>query len=259
MWFWTSSSFTYQFRCYGSSTWDYKGKLESWPYSLRALCTLSLLSFLLPSGSVRLTLIRQCLHGQHPSSRIQSKTLRKLRHPLEHRSNLHPQVSPSPHILPTNTCSPNPSIIELNVAIMVACMPACACLFRYSITKLHPISTLKTRFSSSQQRSNSHYHHQQRFSHSRASTIVASASQPSESYDDDKKTNQWRIKNPFSSTSPPQITMMDPQRSSVLKTRDFDVFDERKEFAKPGSGSIELREMGSDVEKGSAMKPFDMV
>ena len=71
--------------------------------------------------------------------------------------------------------------------------------------------------------------------------------------------NHWRIKNPFSSTSPPQITMMDPQRSSVLKTGDFDVFDERKEFAKPGSGSIELREMGSDVEKGSAMKPFDMV
>ena len=55
--------------------------------------------------------------------------------------------------------------------------------------------------------------------------------------------------------------MMDPTRSSVLKTGDFDVFDERKEFAKPKpeSGSIELREMGSDVEKGAAMKPFDMV
>ena len=153
---------------------------------------------------------------------------------------------------------------------MVACMPACACLFRYSITKLHPISTLKTRFSSQRsQRSNSH-HKQGKFSHSRASTIVASASRPSESYGDDnnnnntKKANHWRIKNPFSSTVPPQITMMNHHtQSSVLKTGDFDVFvdDERKEFAKPkpGSGSIELREMREDVEKGAAMKPFDMV
>ena len=58
--------------------------------------------------------------------------------------------------------------------------------------------------------------------------------------------------------------MMDHARSSVLKTGDFDVFndEERKEFAKPKpeSGSIELKDMGSDVEKGSAMmKPFDMV
>ena len=54
-------------------------------------------------------------------------------------------------------------------------------------------------------------------------------------------------------------------QSSVLKTGDFDVLidDERKELElpkpKPGSGSIELREMREDVEKGAAMKPFDMV
>ena len=56
--------------------------------------------------------------------------------------------------------------------------------------------------------------------------------------------------------------MMHHTQSSVLKTGDFDVFDdERKEFAKPKpeSGSIELREMREDVEKGAAMKPFDMV
>lgn len=215
------------------------------------------------SNFVPLTPSPQCLHGQHPSPRLQSKTIPKLRHPLEHRSNLHPQVSPSLPILSITTYSPHPSIIELNVAIMVACMPACACLFRYSITKFHPISTLKTRFSSQQQRSSSNQHQHHKFSHSRASTIVASAGRASESYGDDKKTNHWRIKNPFSSTVPPQITMMDHTRSSVMKTVDFDVFDEeRKEFAKPKpeSGSIELKDMGSDVEKGSAMmKPFDMV
>ena len=55
--------------------------------------------------------------------------------------------------------------------------------------------------------------------------------------------------------------MMDHTRSSVMKTGDFDVFDERKEFAKPKpeSGSIELKDLGSTAEKGAAMKPSDMV
>ena len=56
----------------------------------------------------------------------------------------------------------------------------------------------------------------------------------------------------------PQITR-DHTQSGVLKTVDFDVFDERKELAKPEPGSIELREMGPDAEKTSATAPFDMV
>ena len=91
--------------------------------------------------------------------------------------------------------------------------------------------------------------------------MVASAGRPSESYGDDnnpKKTNHWRIKNLFNSDAAPQITRVH-QQSSVLKTGDFNVFDDRKEFAKPESGSVELREMSPDAEKTSATKPFDMV
>ena len=90
--------------------------------------------------------------------------------------------------------------------------------------------------------------------------MVASAGRPSESYgdDDNKKTNHWRIKNPLNSNAAPQITR-NYQQSSVLKTGDFDVFDERKEFAKEEPGSVELREMGPDAEKTLATKPFDMV
>ncbi len=152
-------------------------------------------------------------------------------------------------------CLAHSSIIELNVSIMVACMPACACLSRYCITKLEAISTIETRFSS--HRSS----HHQKFSHSRASTMVASPGSPSEFYGDDnntKKTNHWRIKNPFHSNAAPQITM-DHQRSTVLKTGDFDVFDDRKEFAKPEPGSVELREMSPDAEKTPATAPYDMV
>ncbi len=90
--------------------------------------------------------------------------------------------------------------------------------------------------------------------------MVASVSRPSEPYGDDnaKKTNHWRIKNLFNSNAAPQITM-DHQGSSVLKTGDFDVFDARKEFAKPEPGSIELREISPDAEKTSATAPYDMV
>ena len=91
--------------------------------------------------------------------------------------------------------------------------------------------------------------------------MVASASRSSELYGDDnaKKTNQyWRIKNLFNSNAAPQITM-DHTRSNVLKTGDFDVFDDRKEFAKPEPSSVELREMSPDAEKTSATAPFDMV
>ena len=90
--------------------------------------------------------------------------------------------------------------------------------------------------------------------------MVASTSRPSELYGDDnaKKINYWRIKNLFHSDEAPQITM-DHQRSSVLKTGDFDVFDDRKELAKPEPGSIELRDMSPDGEKTSATAPYDMV
>ena len=91
--------------------------------------------------------------------------------------------------------------------------------------------------------------------------MVASAGSPSESYGDDnitKKTNHWRIQNPFHGDAAPQITM-DHQRSTVLKTGDFDVFDDMKEFAKPEPGSVELREMTPDAEKTSATAPYDIV
>ena len=147
-------------------------------------------------------------------------------------------------------CLTNSSIIELNVSIMVACMPACASLCRCFISRFQPISSKKTRFSS--QRSSNHHH---RFSHSRASTMVASAGRPSGSYGDDnnaEKSNHWRIKNLCNSDAAPQITR-NYQQSSVLKMGNFDVSDDRKEFAKPGHGSIDLREMSPDA------KPFDMV
>lgn len=52
---------------------------------------------------------------------------------------------------------------------------------------------------------------------------------------------------------------MNHQRSSVLKTGEFDVFDDRKGLAKPEPGSIELREMSPEADKTSPTAPYDMV
>ena len=91
--------------------------------------------------------------------------------------------------------------------------------------------------------------------------MVASASRPSDSYGDDnstKKTCHWRMKNLFHRSAAPQLPM-NHQRSSVLKTGDFDVFGDRKELAKPEPGSIELREMSPEADKTSPTAPYDMV
>ena len=169
-------------------------------------------------------------------------------------------TSPSEHILfiIQRLILTIPSIVELNVAIMVACMPACACFSRYFFANHSPMSLVKkSRFSSP--RSSRH----RRFSHSRASTMVASAGRPSESFGDtaNSKASYWKIKNPFHNggdNAAPQITMND-KRSRVLQTGDFDVFNDSKGFDKAEPGSIELQTPLSEGGKGSPMAPYDMV
>ena len=147
-------------------------------------------------------------------------------------------------------------MVELNVAIMVACMPACASFSRYFFGKLEIVSTIKSRLSSSR-----HGKRRTKFSQSKAITVVSNqTSEPDE--DRGSGWNSWKIKNAFfkgKDDVAPQITM-NQQRSQVLQTGDFRVFDEGKDFGeetRTKGGAIELRE--SPGEKTSATAPYDMV
>jgi hypothetical protein len=99
------------------------------------------------------------------------------------------------------------------------------------------------------------------FSQSRASTLVPN--QESQSEDEQSRTgNYWKTKNVLlkgKDDLAPQITM-NQQRSHVLQSGDFHVFDVGKDFGeetRAKGGAIKLQESLS--EKTSAMAPYDMV
>ena len=87
--------------------------------------------------------------------------------------------------------------------------------------------------------------------------------QESQSEDEQSKGgNYWKTKNDFlkgKDDVAPQITM-NQQRSHVLQSGDFRVFDVGKDFGEETQakgGAVELQE--SLGEKTSAMAPYDMV
>ncbi|KAL8926161.1 MAG: hypothetical protein Q9208_003064 [Pyrenodesmia sp. 3 TL-2023] len=109
-----------------------------------------------------------------------------------------------------------PSIVEVNVAIMVACMPACASFFRFFATKTDFLRAVKARIASAR------------------SSVSKPVKSPSGSQDTTKPNSQelpvteipaatvgryWKIKNVFPTEKnhrPPQITAND--RLSTLPT-----------------------------------------
>ncbi|KAL2047262.1 hypothetical protein N7G274_001281 [Stereocaulon virgatum] len=148
------------------------------------------------------------------------------------------------------------NLLERNVTIMVACMPACASFSRFILGKVEIVSMIRSRLSYS-----GHRKRKTRFSQSRASTLVSNQESQSEDEQVIGK-NYWKTKNVLSKGKddlPPQITM-NQHRSHVLQSGDFRVFDVGKDFGeetRAKGGAIELQE--SLGEKTSAMAPYDMV
>ena len=134
---------------------------------------------------------------------------------------------------------------------MVACMPACASFSRYFLGKSGIISTIRSRLSSPR-----NSRHRTKFSQSRATILVSTPASESEEDPGSGRGNYWKIKNPFSKGkdgAAPQITM-NQQRSHVLQTGEFRVFDEG---TKTKRGSFELKESPGEKREGTA--PYDMV
>ena len=143
------------------------------------------------------------------------------------------------------------SIVELNITIMVACMPACASFSRHFLYKYEIISSIKSQLAGS--RSSKKKIPKPSKSHS-------STTAPSSSDRDPRPGGRyWRIKNAFSNgNGAPQITM-DKQQSRMLKTGDFDVIDNDNELISTGPtkrGDIELKE--PSLEEGK-IAPHDVV
>ncbi|CAF9916812.1 MAG: hypothetical protein ALECFALPRED_010874 [Alectoria fallacina] len=149
------------------------------------------------------------------------------------------------------------NIVELNIAIMVACMPACASFSRHIITKSGIVSYIKSRISSSKNNKSKSLH---------PKPITTAADIPSRSTGDPAGGgNYWTLKSPFSSTrdgAPPHITF-NKQQSRVLHSGDFKVFgDETGSLAlteMQRNGSVELKEPSFERKQASTALPHDMV
>ncbi|CAD6577266.1 MAG: hypothetical protein ASARMPREDX12_008289 [Alectoria sarmentosa] len=149
------------------------------------------------------------------------------------------------------------NIVELNIAIMVACMPACASFSRHIITKFGIVSYIKSRISSWKS---------SKLKSLNPKPISTASDIPSRSSGDPAGGgNYWTLKIPFSSTgdgAPPHITF-NKQQSRVLHSGDFHVFDDEKgslaltEMQR--KRSIELKEPSLERKQASTAVPHDMV
>ena len=140
------------------------------------------------------------------------------------------------------------SIVELNVTIMVACMPACASFSRHFLYKYEIISSINSRLFAS------------RSSKKGPLGPETSTTAPSASTGDPRPGGKyWRIKNAFSNgNGSPQITR-NQQQSRMLRTGEFDVVDNGKTSMSTHQtrrGDIELKEPSFEGEK---MAPHDIV
>lgn len=149
------------------------------------------------------------------------------------------------------------NIVELNVAIMVACMPACASFSRFFYTKFGIFSSIRSRLWSSKGS-------KQKSSNPKPTTTTSSV--PSGSKGDRAGGgNYWRLKNPFSNArdgTPPQITF-NKQQSRILQSGDFNVFDDDKSSPSltetKRSGSTELKEPSFQGKQALATVPYNIV
>lgn len=137
------------------------------------------------------------------------------------------------------------NIVEINVSIMVASMPACASLLRYRATKTSIFSSIKSKLFTS-----------------RPSSGPAPASDQIRTMSDENhpsgKDRFWRYRNHLNQHSaPPQITALKRQSGQILVTGEFDLFDEkRSSFRESGDGKQTKQSLNSE---GSVASPHNMV
>ena len=99
---------------------------------------------------------------------------------------------------------PPHSIVDINVAIMVACMPACAAFGRYFS------SSIKSRLSGSEYSKNTN-----------SSSVVTDSRGSNDRY--------WRMKNPFSGKEEGSLKIIKgKEESRILRTVEFDVVRNKK-------------------------------
>ena len=107
------------------------------------------------------------------------------------------------------------SILEINVAIMVACMPACFSLLRYAFPRLRSrISSVRYLLFGSGPGDIS-------------SKPMRDITSPEGRYKGAAKTSShrfWRLREPSNQAGPPQITSATQQSTTILTSGDFAFF-----------------------------------
>lgn len=140
-----------------------------------------------------------------------------------------------------------PSIVETNVAIMVASMPACSSFLRYFLSKAGLMSSIKSRLAFSRSKK-----------YPKSQTTTTNSVSPADITDSGQnrliaggggdrpgkrsKGKYWNVKNIFERGDvPPQITSAKRESGHILKSGDFDLFD-AKTSSERGGTSLEQEE-----------------
>lgn len=131
-----------------------------------------------------------------------------------------------------------PSTVEINVAIIVACMPACASFYRHFLSQSGFLSFIMSGIVSSKLKR-----------HPKLKTTTESIGPAPDKYsegnrltpgsDPAKKGSKgiyWRLKDSFRQGSvPPQLTSAKRESGHILKSGDFNVFSNKRSSEREGT------------------------
>ena len=128
------------------------------------------------------------------------------------------------------------STVEINAAIMVASMPACASFLRYFLSKTSFTSSTKSWWTSSR----SKRYPKSRVIPGAAMDRDSDGNQLTPGGDGSPKGSKgmyWKLRGAFCQDEPPQITSAKRESGHILKSGDFNVFNPKTSSEREGVSS----------------------